>query len=519
MAQATNACMVEANGIGHEEDVAVTAISPELLASAQAILLANIQQTTKAAPSSTPTTTYGHGPGGLFSSPALERPLFSAMMLPRAGVLSRIPARPNRYANPLYGIVTGVTATTDTGSPAEATMGPCDDPPVAGLMKLCEQTIYFGRQSRQTRVFELDRMGLLQSRGEHEDFELVGNPFGPSNTGQSAPTVPGMTPNGALNGEVGKALFEFGVAWSRDFATEVFTGNPSNNSPAGGRKYYRGLDLLINTGYRDATTGVACTAADSLVRNFGNQNISTSGSAGQSLVRQVADMFRQLNVNAHNMGLWPVKWIIAMRPTLFYELSEVWPCVYSTYRCATTFSTSQPQFTDTQALLRMRDDMRGDLYNYTGQYLLIDGQQVEVVLDDAIPETNVGGGVYASSIYFIPLTAGGREVLSMEYLPYTGERSAMEAANAFGVGSFYQVSDNGRFLWHFKPPTNFCIQFLAKTEPRLVLRTPYLAARLTSIRYTPVSHERDWSPSGTYFADGGQTSYQGYDPSYYTPTA
>ena len=97
----------------------------------------------------------------------------------------------------------------------------------------------------------------------------------------------------------------------------------------------------------------------------------------------------------------------------------------------------------------------------------------------------------------------------------------MAAAEAFGVGGYYQTSDNGRFLWHYKPPTNFCVQFLAKTEPRIVLRTPYLAARYTNLRYTPVSHERDWDPSGTYFVDGGQTSYNGITPpapSYFTPT-
>lgn len=494
-------------------------ISPQVLAAAQQVLLANLQQTTKAVPSSTPTTFYGHGPGGLFSDPALERPLFSAMMLPRQGVLSRIPARPNRFANPLYGIVTGVTATTDTATPAEATMGPCDDPPVAGLMKLCTQSIYFGRQSRMTRVFELDRMGLLSSRGEHLDFQLMNSPFGVDGTGTTAPTIPGMGGNAALNNEVGKALFEFGTAWSRDFAAEVYTGNPASNSPNGGREYFRGLDLLINTGYRDAITGVACTAADSIVRSAGNINITTDVTGARTIYRNITDIYRQLRYNAANMGFSQVKWIIAMRPTLFYELTEVWPIVYATTRGQAWTAAGTPINSSWESLEKLRNDMRGNLYDYTGQSLMIDGEPVEVVLDDAIAETNVGGGVYSSGMYFIPLTAGGAEVFTLEYLPYTGERSFMEAANAFGVGQFYNTSDNGRFAWHFKPPTNFCVQMLAKTEPRLVLRTPYLAARYTTIRYTPVSHERDWNPSGTYFADGGQTSYNGYGPSYYTPTS
>ena len=53
-------------------------------------------------------------------------------------------------------IITGVTAT----SGSEPT-GVCDDPPTAGLSKLCTHSFVFGRQSRQSRVFELGG-GLLE---------------------------------------------------------------------------------------------------------------------------------------------------------------------------------------------------------------------------------------------------------------------------------------------------------------------------------------------------------------------
>ena len=492
-------------------------VTPELIAT-----VVHLLQTTKAVPSSTPTSVYGHGPGGLFSAPALERPLFSAMLLPRQGLLSRLPVERNRYAQPLYGIITGQTATNNTS--LETSMGPCDDPPDTGLLKLCTQTRYFGRQSRQTRVLELDRMGLLQDRGEHLDLQWIGNPLAPSGTGAGAPTLPGLAGNAALTDEVGKVLMEFAVAWARDFAAEVYTGNPANNSTGGGRKYFRGLDLLINTGYRDAYTGVACPAADSLVRNAGNVNLSTDVTGARTIYRNITDIYRQLRFNASAMGLDPVQWVIAMRPSLFYELTEIWPMVYATTRGQAWASAATPINTSAEYLIRERDRQRGDLYRYTGQVLMIDGQEVEVVLDDAIAETSVGNGVYSSSMYFVPITVlgGAQRVLTLEYLPYDGECGALESAQAFGVGSFYQVTDNGRFLWHFKPPTNFCVQFLAKTEPTLVLRTPFLAARYTNIRYTPVSHERDWNTSGSYFVDGGQTSYTGITPpapSYFTPTS
>jgi hypothetical protein len=59
--------------------------------------------TAKAAPS-TPTTYYGHGNGGLFSAPGLERPVFSAMILPTTGLADILPAYPVNTDNPYYGI-------------------------------------------------------------------------------------------------------------------------------------------------------------------------------------------------------------------------------------------------------------------------------------------------------------------------------------------------------------------------------------------------------------------------------
>lgn len=490
----------------------MTTIDYQQLAKAVIAEAAGTPQNTslKGFPSSTPTTFYGHGPGGLFSSPALERPIFSAMILPHLGIQSLLPVRPSNFTNPLYGIFTGVTATTGT-DPA----GPCDDCQVAGLSKLCTQSSTFGRQCRQSRVFELDRIGLLTDRGEHTDFQFMGNPF------QDNPNVPSIAGSrntgGVLNTEIGKALFEMGVAWSRDFARDFYTGNPANNNAGGGVKYYRGLDLLINTGYRDAITGIACPAADSIVRSFNNQSIENQGGA---LVREITNIYRNLRYIASAAGLDPVRWVIAMRWSAFYELTEIWPCAYLTYRCQNNFTATQSAFTDSAEIIRMRDDMRGNIFNRTGQYLLIDGERVDVVLDDAIAEAGIGAGTFRSGIYFVPLTVlGNVPVTYMEYVNYDMPGGAMDFGEEFAPGGFYSTSDGGRFLWHKKPPQVFCVQLLAKTEPRLILRTPHLAARLTNIQYTPLQHEREPFTDSTYFVDGGRTDYNGYGPSYYTPTA
>ena len=465
----------------------------------------------KTVPSSTPTTFYGHGPGGLFSGAGLSQQMFSAMVLPGLGLQSMLPARPSRDANPQYGLLTGVTAS----SGSEPT-GVCDDPPSSGLAKLCTHSFVFGRQSRQSRVFELDRMGLLTNRGEFTDFVLAGDPFNNQLSGAAVPTMPGMNMQQVARNEMAKAIFEMGVGWSRDFAQELYTGNPTNNTAQGGRKYFYGLDVLINTGYRDAVTGQACPAADSTVRSFGGLNVADNGA---TLVRTMSNIYRNLRFLASKAGLEPASWVLAMPWSLFYEITEVWPCAYHSYRCiVSTGSTNMIMSASDQ--LKLRDDMRGDIFNRTGQYLMIDGQMVPVVIDDAIAETDNGGGGFTSSIYFVPIKVVGNTLVTFfEYMPYDVPGGAMDAAAYFAPPGTYYVSDGGRFLWHRKPPTNFCVQLLAKTEPRLLLLTPYLAARLTNLFYVPVQHERSGFTDSSYFADGGRTDYLGYGPSFYSPTS
>ena len=473
-------------------------------------LLARASTTSKAV-GSTPTAQIGHGPGGLFSAPGMSRPVFSALLLPSMGLLSRLPVLPSNDTNPLYGIMTGVTATTGSNP-----VGVCDDPPYAGLMKLCEHQFVFGRLSRMTRVIDLDTSGKRFNRGDFTDLQLMNNPFGVNGVALS-PNMPGFDPKSAVFSEIQKNLFEFGTAWARDFAATLYTGNPTNNTAGGGYKEWYGLDILINTGYKDAETGTVCPAADSIVRSFANAEVKTNGA---SLVRTITNIYRNLMFIASRAGLNPCTWTITMPWSLFYEITEVWPCAYMTYRCqsTSTVDATQPGIVNGEALVAMRDKMRGDIFSRVGQYLLIDGQQVPVTIDDGIAETQVAGSSFRAAMYFVPLTVlGGTPVTYWEYFNYDGPNGPLEMAKVFAPGDSYFTSDGGRFLWHKKPPTNFCVQMLAKTEPRIILLTPMIAARLTGIQYTPLAHERQSDPAASYYVNGGKTGRDYYGPSYYAP--
>jgi hypothetical protein len=210
-----------------------------------------------------------------------------------------------------------------------------------------------------------------------------------------------------------------------------------------------------------------------------------------------------------------------MRWSLFYELTACWPCSYLSYRCySTETSAIDPVGSyNTAEAVRMRDDMRGDLQNYTGQYLLIDGERVPVIIDDGITETPLAGSSFSSTIYFVPLSVlGGTPVTYIEHVNYDGPDGALAFANEFAPANSFYTSDGGRFLWHNKPPTNFCVQEVIKAEPRVLLLTPHIAARVTNVKYTPLAHERDWKVDASFYVDGGRSERDAYGPSFYAPT-
>lgn len=469
------------------------------------------QVATKDVPSSTPTAVYGHGAGGLFSYPGPRRPVFSAMVLPQLGLQSLLPVVGTIDTNPLADIVTGVTATSGSNP-----TGPCDDPKVAGTTKLCMHQFVYGRYSLQTPVIDITRVGKIVNRSDFRDYRFYGNPFDVAN-----PNVPaGIGQAGVpqlVNNEIAKKLFEFGVAWSREFARQMYNGTPTNNTAANGYMEFYGLESLVNTGYRDAVTNVTCPAADSIVRDWGDTNIYLNPTGIVSMIRNV---YRNLQYLAARAGLQPVQWVLSMKFDLFYALTDIWP-----YRPVVVSGIQQR--VDAFDAVKVRQNMRGDLYNRTGQYLIIDGQEVPVVIDDAVPETVNAGETFTTDIYFIPLRVlsnrqgAGMPVTFIEYFDYDNSPDAAQhAAQYFAPADSYYTSDNGRWLWHKKPPNNWCTQLMAIMEPRLMLLTPYLAARITNVRYDASGeHAREWEPGTSYYKDGGNQSGNNYQyPSFYPPT-
>lgn len=442
---------------------------------------------------STPLTPYYTGPNGLFGVMGLSKDLISTRVQPM-GLADRLPVVGSLEMNPLFGYLTGFT---DDQAGAEKN-GVCDDPITVGAGKSCIQTAQFGRVERQTRTFEINRVGQQINRGEFQDIRFINPPLLENGgNGLLAPNVPGNAP---LIRETLMRMIEVGVSFQNVLGRMIYEGNPANNTAGGGYQEFPGLDILVGTNKVDAYTGTACPSLRSLIYNFNYQRVDTTGG---TYLEAITYHMRALRWMADRMNMGDVSWVMVMRPDLFYELTSVWACVYMTYRCRTVDNVEA--HVDSAAQVNFRDAMRN------GRYLLVDGLQIPVILDTNIrEETNTTGpaqvpsGCFASDIYILPLTVrGGMPVLYWQHLDYS--QGAMVGVNDGRLAPNYFWTDGGRYLWHFKPPTAWCVQWMAKIEPRLILLTPHLAARMTNALYCPMLHVRDSHIDDPYFVDGGVT--------------
>ncbi len=446
--------------------------------------------------STTPTAVLGHGPGGPFSTAGISRDWMNAMVMPKLGLLPKLRIRSSTELSPLHAILTGVTDVS--GSHPTGQCEPCKIP---GNVKRCITSTVFGRFCLSTKTVDLSGdLGAINNRGEFRDFRLLGDPF-QAGADAATPTVPGAGGN-VLNSEVAKMMFEFKVGWAREYGRKLYDGNPANNS--GSYKEFRGLNLLINTGYQDAEMETLCPAADSLVRNF-NLNISGNGPA---IVNELTYIWRRQNKIASDAGLQPVGWTWVMPEMAFYELTSVWPCAYNSYRCQANANGATP-FLDAEAQRRMVDEMRN------GFYLLIDGQKTPVTIDDGIVETLGEAGEFTSQIQLIPLTVLGVDATYIEYFNFDNDQGR-EARNLFGIDAKYMTTDNGRFLW-VRRTSGFCVSMDAVERSRVLLDAPFLAVRVTNIKYTPLIQTRSGlSVDGDRYYDGGV--YTGVTaPSFWPP--
>lgn len=420
-----------------------------------------------------------HGSGGIFTSPGLERDIITAHVRPM-GLASQLPLIPSVFVDPRFGAITGVTDVAGN-QPDNA----CDDAPT-GYMKACTLTARFGRLRFDTPTIDMDDVMLRLNRGDFTDLRLQGSMLGLTNLPPS-----GLNESQILNVVTMSEMVQVGVHFERALTSQLWQGT------YGTSHQFPGLDVQIATGQKDADSGALCPALDSDVKDFAYDVV---GGSGRDIVEYLSMLEYYLRHNAERMGLMPVRWVIVMRPQLWHEITAVWPCAYNTTKCSPSVATNSTVFLDGRENTAERDRMRNDMYIH------INGNRYDVVTDDGIFEHNninngnMLPGQYASSIYMVPITIRGTfPVTYREYVDYRQAQSDVSLLN--GANTFFW-SDQGVYSWAYEE-TKWCYKLAAKTEQRVVLRSPHLAGRIDHVAYSPLQHIREPFPDSPYNYDGG----------------
>jgi hypothetical protein len=427
-------------------------------------------------PASFSTYTPLHGSAGIFAGPGLERDVITAHVRPY-GISGSLPILPSIDVDPRFASLTGYTA--EVGSqPANA----CDDAPIR-YVKGCNLTARFGRVRYDTNTIDIDDVMLRVNRGDFTDLVLRGRVLGLENVAPG-----GLNESQILQIVTMSEMVGVGVAFERELNRQIWQGSfaVANEFP--------GLDAQIATGQKDADTGTLCPALDSDVKNY-NYNIVSA-----SIVTYLSTLEWYLKHNAMTMGLDPVQWVIVMRPELWFELTAMWPCAYNTTKCSPQVDTNSTVYIDGRENTSERDAMRN------GMYIDINGSRYPVIVDTGIYEHNnvnngnLNPGQYASTIYMVPLTInGGFPVTYREHVQF--QAAATDASLLRGKEDFFWT-DGGLYSWAIEQ-TKWCYKLAAKTEQRVILRTPQLAGRIDAVGYEPLQHLRSPDPASPYFADGG----------------
>lgn len=423
---------------------------------------------------------------GLFSYPGVRPQRWSTVPTPHS-LASVIGVTPSRYWQELLEVMTGITA--DSGTNATSF---CGNPPTVGQGKVCQQVYKFGKYYIKTDLNAIPEMGMFKDRSDLP-AELL-NP----GAGRRNPFVPDVFYDWQGGpSQLRYELWRIGKSLEKTMEKVLISGDitqASNATEHGWFVEFSGLDGQIKTGYTDAPTGLVCPAMDSVVVSF-NAEVDGTVTDGRNFVQVMSDTIWGMKDRAVEFGMPGTVFAIVMRREQFRAAVDNWACNYATYRC-TSSNAGLPYNNDVQETNALRLEMM------RGQYLLVDQEPISVVFSEGITREGVGANHFKSDIYIVPISWEGMPLTRLEFYPMNNEVGSEYASF---IGDDIAYFNNGQFIGGYRS-TGLCKEYHFGAKFRLILETPFLAARLDDVRFKAYAPIRNSDPSDSWFyADGGRS--------------
>ncbi len=398
-----------------------------------------------------------------------------------------IPLFKSLNQNEVIDVATGVTAGSGNNVTSACAVGP-----KPGQLKGARIAATFGIIHASTKIFDVTQAGMRRNYGDDQEKQFF-NSIASMN--RWLPQVPGIDGNTTFTSLLRSAMLELGIELERNVSQVHFVGvaGTSNNTYRGVATQWDGLDRLIRTGWTDIG-GTTTPALDAAVVSFNANADGGTDSASRTIVGALIDTYFAQIDYLRRIGI-TAEFALVMRPDLFRALAAVWSCSYATTRC-TSSSAGLPLTRDAVSIQAEYERIMSSMS------LPMEGEYVQVILDDTIARDTLGNGYFKSDIYGVALRGNGRPVLYGEYFDMANSM-AEELANYAG-GADMDTANDGMYRV-FRYQTGGCLEFDFYARPRLITDAPFMHFRVDDLFYRAAYNQHDAQPGASYYYNGGTT--------------
>lgn len=256
---------------------------------------------------------------------------------------------------------------------------------------------------------------------------------------------------------------------------------------------FDGLTNLVKTGYT-SIEGNRCTEMDSVVVDWGNDNLDGLVNGHGSIITKVRDVWRRIRWRIQQTGMGsPTEGdVILLMPTwLSWEFLDEW-AFWSFKEQAS--NGNQVVYRDAYELRDFRDRYNGGVYG--GGYITVDGFNIHILPHDWAPISQDAPN-FCADIYLLVRRIGNRRVMQGQYIPM--DLGADAVAQYAGYNYFQtEAMQGGRALRWFKYD-NACVKPCLLIRPRVYLETPWAQGVIQNVCVNPQFNPMSPDPQSNYF--------------------
>lgn len=425
-----------------------------------------------------------HGTNGLFADGTVRPRMYSTVPGLVDEVTQSIPLVPSLKDNEIYEILTGVTQTQ-----GNAAADICSEGPNPGQLKSCRQVKTWGEIKVDTEVHRLSDQGRRRDYADN-DREIVNLMM------ETNPLIPDFVAKNP-NTDLGKRAIEMATGLTLGYSKVDIIGVQGATSNTAYlnqfMKQYDGIEVQVKTGYVDSAApgNPPCPAADSVVIAH-NAPIGSNGVNGATFTENVVDAWYSVTQSADEVGMGDASFEIWVNRKAWRAIAYQWACVYYTDRCGNG-AVGTPILQEATAITQARDEM------LRNKVLMIDGTAVPVRVTDGIPANGVGNNLYQSDLFIMPRYWRGNPLIFRQFFPLNNAQAQEFVANSPEA----RIINNGLYAVGRRTTNGFCTKWEFYSKSRLILDTPFLAARVNDFIFTYRAQDRDAFVGDSLYRNGG----------------